>query len=94
MIYQVSYELRNSDRDYSDFFMFLERKLGEEGIRVLRDVWWVAVRHPQDVDALIDRILKKKYLETNDLFYISELSSEAVNGWMPESAWNWYNLHK
>lgn len=39
MIYQLSYELKTPEKDYTSLYTFLEKVLG--GIHVLRDTWWI-----------------------------------------------------
>ncbi len=94
MIYQISYELRNPDRDYSEFFVFLEQNLGLNAIHVLRDVWWIATKAQEDIDDLTNRIIDSGYLGKSDSFFIVEISSVDINGWMPGNTWKWYKTHK
>ncbi len=95
MVYQVSYELRTPEKDYSSLFKFLENEVEGvkgEGIHVLRDVWWVKVNEPFDADVFGKKI--KEHLESTDIFFFAQLTSNNINGWMPSSYWTWFNQNK
>jgi len=88
MIYSVTYELRTKDKDYSAFYSFLEKEMGDSSMHVLRDAWWVFSERQLNFVEVRERI--KQFLSEQDLFYISELPKDRINGWMAMSAWNWY----
>lgn len=92
MVYQLAYELKSPERDYTLFYNFLEKKVGDSSIHVLRDSWWIYVENEIAIDVLCDRI--RPYLGEKDIFYVSELHKETINGWMPSSHWKWYNEHR
>lgn len=92
MVYQLTYELKSSEHDYSSFYSYLEKEVGESAIHVLRDSWWIFTPQEVSIDSLCDGI--REHLGDKDIFYLSELRKEAVNGWMPSSHWKWYNDHK
>lgn len=89
MIYQLSYELKTPDKDYTDLYSFLEKEIGKSAIHVLRDTWWFKYEGNNSVDDFND-IIKKKMGE-NDIFFISVLDKEKINGWMASSNWKWLN---
>ncbi len=92
MIFQVSYELRTPNKDYSELYFFLENAengVKGNGIHVLRDVWWVEVPENYKVQTLFAEI--KNRLGDNDIFFLSELHKQTTSGWMPSSHWNWFN---
>lgn len=88
MIYAVTYELRTKDKDYSPFYSFLEKQMGDSAMHVLRDSWWIYSQEPMNVIEMRENI--KQFLSEQDLFYISELSAGVLNGWMAVSVWDWY----
>lgn len=93
MVYQLTYELKSQDYDYSSFFSYLEKEIGESAIHVLRDSWWIYISNNEiSVEELCNNI--RSHLGDKDIFYLSELQKESVNGWMPSSHWKWYNEHK
>ena len=91
MIYAVTYELRAKDRDYSPFFSYLEQEMGESAMHVLRDAWWVYSKTELDMVVIREKI--KQFLSEQDVFYVSALAKDSINGWMAVSAWNWYTEH-
>lgn len=92
MVYQLTYELKSPERDYSSLYNFLEKEAGNSSIHVLRDSWWIYSEKEETVENLCDRI--RPHLGDKDIFYLSELRKDAINGWMPSSHWKWYNEHK
>ncbi len=90
MIYQLTYELRTADKDYSDFFSYLEQELGGTALHVLRDAWWIAL-DSDDINTLCNDI--RTHLGENDVFFIAQVSPGRINGWMPQSSWKWYQEH-
>jgi hypothetical protein len=86
MIYQLSYELRSQDMDYSPFYSFLEN-LGNGSFHVLRDTWWIYYDTEVDVDKICDEIHAK--LGKNDIFVLTPLDENCTNGWLATSAWSW-----
>lgn len=90
MIYQLTYELRDSEKDYTDFFTYLEKELGDDALHILRDAWWFSL-DKADLDGMSDDI--KKHMGDKDIFYLASITPGQINGWMPKSVWKWYNEH-
>lgn len=93
MILQVAYELRSSEKDYSDLYEFLEKGMGQGSIHVLRDVWWVNMPYMNDATSksfqdLLESI--KSRMDTADVFYITPLYKDQINGYMGTPVWDWY----
>lgn len=86
----LTYELRNSDKSYSDFFIFLEKGLGVDSYHALRDSWWIDGNHLK-MDEI--RLKIKEYLHPGDIFFITKLDADSINGWMPSNAWDWLIDH-
>lgn len=87
MIYQLSYELKTPDKDYTGLYLFLEKEMGGVSIHVLRDTWWIKYDEEQDINSLCDKI--KEQMGENDVFYLAVLSANDINGWLPSSNWKW-----
>ena len=92
MVYNLSYELKTPDKDYSELFTFLEHRLGKGGIHVLRDCWWIASDTPLNVDETSDEI--RKLMGEKDIFHFGRLPETDVNGWLPSSHWDWLKQNK
>lgn len=90
MIYQLTYELRTAEMDYSDFFSYLEQGLGGVALHVLRDAWWLSI-DTSDINQLCDNIRTR--LGEKDVFFIAQVPSGQINGWMPHTSWKWYQEH-
>ena len=91
MVYQVSYELRTQDKDYTELYDFLEKELGICAIHVLRDTWWVDIRD-KGINDICDKI--RSHMGENDVFFVSLVSKDSTNGWLASSSWKWFNEHK
>lgn len=93
MVYQLTYELRTPDKDYSELYAFLEKGLGGEAIHVLRDCWWIFTTETS-ASKLCDEI--RAHLGEKDLFFVSRLpdGGDYMNGWQPQSSWAWFQAHK
>ena len=91
MIYQVSYELRTQNKDYTQLYSFLEKELGSSAIHVQRDTWWIDFSG-KDINDVCDEIRNR--IGESDIFYLSQLDTLHINGWMPSTTWNWLREHK
>lgn len=89
MIFQLSYELKTPDKDYTELYSFLEKELGKSAIHVLRDTWWVKYEGQKNIDDISDLIKDK--MGKNDVFFISVLEIDKTNGWLASSNWKWLN---
>lgn len=82
----VTFSLRNSQRDYSQFFVSLRGNVVQ---------WWHFIEQTcvvltnHSVQTLTDALLP--YLESTDSLLIAEIRPHEVQGWLPPSAWNWLN---
>ena len=92
MIYTLTYELRTPNKEYTDMYTYLEKKFGDSAIHVLRDTWWIHTLDEKAVDEMCDDI--KKYMGENDVFYITEISEQPINGWLASSSWKWFQDKK
>lgn len=85
MVYQLSYELKTLEKDYTSLYTFIEKEL--EGIHVLRDTWWIRRDVEVEISELCEDIREK--IGENDIFFISLISIEDINGWLASSNWKW-----
>jgi hypothetical protein len=92
MIYQISYELRTQDKDYSSLFSYIEHNVGKESKHVLRDVWWFSADSEIEVDKICD--ILHELMGEKDIFYVSKVPEQKVNGWLPSQHWEWYTQNK
>ena len=88
MVYSLSYELRSTEMDYTPMFIFLEHGIGNGGIHVLRDCWWIYSQKELDINETCDEIRKR--MSEKDHFFFNKLSRKEINGWLPSSTWNWF----
>lgn len=89
MILQLSYELKTVEKDYSKLYSFLEKELATSSIHVLRDTWWVKYDGTKSISEICDMIKEK--MGENDVFFLSMLDKNEINGWMASSNWKWLN---
>jgi hypothetical protein len=87
MIYQLTYELVNPDKDYTPLYQLLEKEIGDSSFHVLRDTWWISYHGTEDVKDLCAKI--KSQLGVGDKFVLTELASEHTNGWLNSTSWEW-----
>ncbi len=92
MIYQLSYELRTPDYDYTSLYNYLETHFGDNVKHVLRDTWWLASSSSLDLVAIVHEMRDK--IGANDGFYVSLLDTNEINGWLPSTLWQWFNDNK
>ena len=92
MVYSLSYELKSTDKDYTQLFSFLEQGIGEGGIHVLRDSWWIFSKTDLEISSTCDAIRSK--MGEKDHFFFTKLSDSDINGWLPSSTWNWFRDNK
>lgn len=88
MVYSLSYELRSTEMDYTPLFIFLEHGIGNGGIHVLRDCWWIYSQKELDINETCDEIRKR--MSEKDHFFFNKLSRKEINGWLPSSTWSWF----
>lgn len=92
MIYSLSYELKSTDKDYTPLFSFIEHEIGQGGVHVLRDTWWIYSDEELNVDSVCENI--RKYIAEKDHFFFAKLPEKEINGWLPSSSWATFNEHK
>lgn len=92
MIYQLSYELKTPNKDYISLYNYLEKGLEGNAIHVLRDTWWIKYNGNKTVNELCEEI--RKELGEKDIFFLSEIISDKIDGWMASSNWKWINDSK
>ncbi len=89
MILQLSYELKTAEKDYSELYSFLEKDIAQSSIHVLRDTWWLKYNGSKSISEICDMI--KARMGENDVFFLSVLDKEDINGWLASSNWKWLN---
>jgi hypothetical protein len=86
MLLQVSYDLRDRERDYDD--LFEEIKQQGRWWHYLKSTWIIETnRTPRQVVDALEEILSK-----GDRLLVSEI--ERLDGVLPEKAWNWLERHR
>lgn len=75
--------------DYTPLFSFLEHGVGEGGLHVLRDSWWIYTKTELNISKTCDDI--RKLMAEKDHFYLTKLSESDINGWLPSTSWNWFS---
>lgn len=79
--YQIVYKLKNDNKDYYQLFQYIETL---DSVHIIDNVWWIKT------DLNISTIIKelKKYLESTDFFYVTELNQN-IDGWLATTYWKW-----
>ena len=91
MVYSLSYELKSAEKDDTSLLNYLEHEIGQGGIHVMRDSWWIASETELDISAICDQI--RTHIGEKDHFFFTKLSDSAINGWLPSSSWNYFSEH-
>lgn len=82
-LYNVTYELKNSEQDYTDFFNALK---GESSyIQCLKTSWFV--KSEKERTDLYNHL--KSCLNDSDLLLVSETKLELLSGWLPRDSVTW-----
>lgn len=90
MVFQLSYELKTPEKDYTELYSFLEKEIGSSAIHVLRDTWWIKYEGSLNLDEICDLIKDK--MGQYDVFFVSIIENKAdINGWLASSNWKWLN---
>lgn len=88
MVIQLTYELKDTERDYSDLYSYIE-SLGET-MHFLKNAWWIDLKQNYE-DAILDEL--KKRMGSEDLFQIVNVTDQYTNGWLAKSSWDWMKEH-
>lgn len=91
MVYSLSYELKSAEKDYTSLFNYLEHGIGQGGIHVMRDSWWIASETELDISAICNQI--RTHMGEKDHFFFTKLNETAINGWLPSSSWDFLSEH-
>lgn len=88
MVYSLTYELKSPDKDYTALFNFLEQGEDFDCVHVMRDCWWIASSYKLNINELVSRI--RDLMGSKDHFFITPLSANDINGWLPSTSWSFY----
>ncbi|KAA6350572.1 hypothetical protein EZS27_002055 [termite gut metagenome] len=89
MLYQIIYELKNSQKDYFAFFQAL-KTLGETN-QFMNNAWFIfSSSSEKDIyDSL------KKHLDDGDHIFVSLIEKRNnLQGWLASSSVEWLNKHR
>ncbi len=85
MVYQITYELKNPQWDYSGLFIAI-KQLSNAYAHPITPLWFV-VSHLQAND-LYDQLVNHISRQTDKLI-ISETNIQNIQGWVGNEFWNW-----
>ncbi len=89
MIFLVTYDLKQPDRDYTSLF---------EAIKQCSSAWWHYLESVWIIDTTLDLSscydIIKPSMDENDYLFIIQLTSKNYQGWLPSKAWDWLKQHK
>ncbi len=88
MLYNITYELKNNEKDYSSFFQTL-KTLSPNTNQCMKNSWFVITSSSKQV--LYEQL--KALLESSDLLLISQVSLSQLSGWLPSDSVNWLQEH-
>lgn len=87
MLYLISYDLKNSTKDYSSLY---------EAIKSYGQWWhymdstWIVSTQSQ-IETVVQSI--RSQIEEADNLFVVEISGCRRNGWLPKKAWDWLRAH-
>ncbi len=84
-LYIISYDLKFPGRDYTPLYTAI--KSNREWQHPLESCWIVYTS--ETADDIYNSL--KPTLDNNDLLFISELTPNNRQGWMPKTCWEWLN---
>ncbi len=83
MIFLITYELNNKDKDYDK--LFLEIKGLGHWWHYIQNTWIVnTATNLEDCTSLLN-----SRIDDNDRLLILDITNIEMNGWLPEKAWEW-----
>lgn len=86
MLLQISYDLRDWDRDYDDFYEEIKRQ--GRWWHHLKSTWIIETdKSPRQVVNDLEELLSR-----GDRLIVSEI--KRFDGVLPEKAWNWLERHR
>lgn len=90
MIYQISYDLKNPDKDYTSLYQYLSKEAGKDSIHVLRDLWWIYEPEITPISEFCAAL--RSHMDEKDIFVVTEKNSGegTIDGWLPSQVWKWY----
>jgi hypothetical protein len=86
MVYIVSYDLRNPNRNYTSLYEELKNSPG--WWHYLESTWLVSTT--ETATELYNRLVKK--IDRDDSLLIIQAGTDR-QGWLPEKAWDWIRTH-
>ena len=84
MLYSITYELKNLNKDYSDFIQKI-KELSSSSSQCMKNSWFINSSMSKD-DLYRDL---KQHLEDSDLLLIVETSLSQMAGWLPSDTVDW-----
>ena len=83
MIFCITYEFKNSEKNYSDFFLEM-KNLGEAN-QFMNNCWFLS---SETTNNDIYESLKK-HLDGPDLLFITSINLNTTSGWLPSTSVEW-----
>ena len=84
--YVITYHLRNTWDDYSQFYEALKTNYPEYQ-HALEETWFI--KTDDEPQQILDNI--KPYLKSNDTIFVVEITDNYV-GWMQKAVWKWLKM--
>ena len=88
MIYQLSYDLKGPDAEYSELYNAIN-SLGDS-LRILGSTWLVDSCR-KNAEQITDELSSK--IKAGDRFFVSQVNRGQYNGWHSKSTWDWISTH-
>ena len=88
MIYLVTYDLKQPDKDYEPLYEAI-KKCGSSWWHYLESTWIVST------DISVDECVKRlrQAMDDNDYLLVVEITQQPRQGWLPSKAWDWIKQH-
>ena len=88
MIYLVTYDLKQPDKDYEPLYEAI-KKCGSSWWHYLESTWIVST------DISVDECVKciRQTMDENDYLLVVEITQQHRQGWLPSKAWDWIKQH-
>lgn len=90
MLYLVSYDLKESEKDYNSLFEAI-KGCSTQWWHYLESVWIINSKNSIDeCNSLI-----KAQMSDKDFLFIVDITDKKYQGWLPSRAWEWIksNIH-
>lgn len=88
MLYLVTYDLKNKEKDYNNLYESI-KNAGVSWWHYFESVWLIQTN--SSIAECFNKI--HSTMDDDDLLFIVEVTRQLRQGWLPQKAWDWIKQH-